>query len=175
MKRIATGFGLALAFGLASVPAFGQTDQQTDINFSQFDDQQKQEFCANVRGVTDQLTKQLPIEIDPTTTLFSATTLYVQGECLVTYQYSLDEQELFSSLQSFLSQQNGEEVPMDFVQQWYGDGGEGLEQLKKTQRQNFLADKNFAQLVSVPFVQTEIIYQVQGQHMPNYSLSLGTK
>ncbi len=178
MKQVMKGFGLAVAVGIASAPAMAQGLGDLDnlaaqIDYSEFNDEQKEIFCGEVRKVTDQLTEQLPIKIDQTTELYSATTIYVQGQCEINYQYMVSEKPLFEMLQRVVSQQGDQDVPMGFIQDYFGDGGEGFEQFKQGLRQSLLSDQRFANLVGVPFVVAEARYQVMGEHISDFSISFG--
>jgi|AntRauTorcE11897_2_1112592.scaffolds.fasta_scaffold45507_1 hypothetical protein len=177
MNNFTRGVGLTLVFGFSVGTVTAQApadlgDPASEVDYSQFDDDQKQAFCMEVRKVTDQLNTQVPLQIDPTTRLISATTVYIQGICHLRYGYMLEEKPLLKMLQDVISQQADQDVDIEFVQQWFSRG-EGFTNLKQSLKQEMLSEPNFAQLVSVPFVVAEADYQVMGEHIENFSLMFG--
>jgi hypothetical protein len=166
MKHTAQFVGLTLALIAASQTALAQDVKNDGEEF-------RKSVCEGARNMSEQLTDQAPIKIDPTTSLLSSTAIYADGHCYIDYLYSLDEKKLFEMMQDAISQEAGEDIPMDFVQMFFGDGGEGLKQMKHDVRQNVLGDTQFAQLVSLPFVSATARYQVIGDHISDYTLEYG--
>jgi len=179
MKQWMKGLGLSLAVGMAasSGPVMGQSSEELKetvrgLDFDAFTTEDRQEFCGAVRNVSDQMSQQLPMAVDAATQLVGVSTLFVNDVCKVNYGYVITERPLFEMLQGVISQQAGEQVPMAFVEQFYGEG-EGYQALQNGIRQELAGDPDFSVLLEVPFVQISARYNIVGEHLKPFTIRFG--
>lgn len=172
-RKLSLAIATSLTLASASTQAMESLGDITgNIDFNALSEEGKQLLCREVRSTTDQMSEQLPLQIDATTQLVGASALYVNGSCNINYAYVVSEKETFSFLQNLMSQQVGEDVPMDFVRQFMSTE-EGVSSFKQGIRQTTLQDPDFAQLVNMPFVEAQANYEVIGETLESFTLTYG--
>lgn len=176
MKHVRAHLAKALFFSTLALPAAAQTAAEMETFTAQMQnatEADKKAFCGEMRKMAEELTSQLPLQVDPTTQLNSASAVYLGGTCSYNLGYVINEAKLFKMLKDSISQQKGEEVPMDFVEQFYSTGHDGYKMLKQGLQNSLQNNPDFAPALALPFVQIRAEYVVQGSHMDDFYFVLG--
>lgn len=165
-------FGSVLAAAIAS-PVSAQSDAELAALIENATEEDQQEFCVGLRGVADEMNTQLPLQIDPATRLLNVRAFFLDSACHYSMTYEIHEGKLFKMLQAQISESVGDDVPMDFVENFYAAGGQGYVQFQETLRNNLMSDPQVAQLANIPFVDARAGYVVLGKYMDDFELQLG--
>ena len=176
MKHVRAHFAKALVLSTLAMPAAAQTAAEMEAFAAQMQnatEADKKAFCGEMRKMSDELSSQLPIQVDPTTRLMGANAVYLGGICTYNLRYTINEAKLFEMLQDTISQQKGEEVPMDFVEQFYSTGQDGYKMLKHGLQNSLQNNPDFEPALALPFVQIRADYRVLGSHMDDFYFVLG--
>lgn len=168
MKKVTGVLGLVAAASM-SFPVLAADLDGFDVeNMTAAD---IKEYCVMFRGLVDDIVEQLPMKIDTSTTMVGANVLYVSGLCQYNTSYVINEAKLFDMLQGMISEAGGEEVPMDFVQQFYSVG-EGYQLMQDGIREATLSDPDMAQVAAFPFMAIKARYDVMGRHMKSFTITI---
>lgn len=169
------GMLAALAMGTqvhAESISIDELNARLGVDVRTFDEADKKEFCGGVRTVTDEMSQQLPIQVDVTTQLVGANSMFVSGVCIFNLVYVIDEESIFEMLQASISKNVGEAVPMDFVQKYY-TVGEGYDAFRQGMKQALMDEPKFALFAAVPFVEINARYNIDGERMKGFTVTVG--
>lgn len=167
MKGVKKALVMVAALALSPAAAIAQDSGQWPENL-------KKATCSGAKQTAEEFNTQAPIQVDGATQLLSASAIYAAGECAISYQYMISEEILFKQVRQAISQSTGEEVPMEVVMMLLADGSDGLQAMKDNIRQAMLNEKEFKELVSLPFVTAKANYNTAGDHISNFTLEYGT-
>jgi hypothetical protein len=98
--------------------------------------------------------------------------MFINGVCTFNLVYVIDEKSIFEMLQASISKNVGETVPMDFVQQYY-TVGEGYGAFKQGMKQALMDEPKFAMFAAVPFMEINARYNIDGEHMKAFTVTVG--
>ena len=138
--------------------------------FSEFTDDDKLAFCDMVADGGEKLAGQLPLEVDPTTTLESVKVEITNGLCEFRFDYTLDE-TVFLGMVNNMAQANGANLSLAFLQEYYSVG-EGNAALLSGLRAALVQDPQISTLSKVPFMNIRVVYDVVGEHIGDFELIL---
>lgn len=127
--------------------------------------------CGQIREGSQDIVEQLPIEVDPTTTMLSAVAVYSEGVCSYTFGYVIYEDIFLKMAQETMAKASGTQYPVEFLETFYSTGP-GYTALQNGLRQALMADVQLRTLAQVPFIDLRAAYTVVGDNIKGFELKL---
>jgi hypothetical protein len=186
-KKLLTITALAAAI---SAPVFGQSASDDELtrqfmespsldrlaaefgkDLADFTVEDKKTACAQLREGSRGIVEQLPIEIDPTTTMLSVVAVYSEGVCSYTFGYVIYEDLFLKMSQEAMAKSGGTQYPLEFLETFYSTGP-GYTTLQDGLRKALMADVQLRTLAQVPFIDLRATYAVVGDNIKGFELKL---
>lgn len=177
MKRLMSSLSLAIAVAVATSPAVAQNlgnidGLVPDRNLSQASEEDKNAFCGKVREATDELNERLPVQIYTPAKMVAVETTFAEGQCTIDYRHEIDGTVLLEVLQEDAYKQTGQNPALEVIEHYYGATEEGFWDLKTLFREILLSDPQLVRLLHARFIKVEAHYQVNGEQIDDFDLSL---
>lgn len=177
MKKMLSSLSLAIAFAVATSPAVAQNlgsidGLGPDPNLSGASEEDKRAFCGKVREATDELNESLPVQIYTPAQMVAVETTFSQGTCKIDYQHKIDGPALLEVLQQDAYELTGQKPALEVIEHYYGTTEEGIWDLKTLFREILLRDPQLVRLLQERFIKVEARYQVTGEQIEDFDLSL---